>query len=150
MYCKMGFVATSLMLDKHPWYQLLGLCAPAVVILIWVVVDKPYRCREGNLHGMTQGDWQMVLAQVLQLLSYAIAGVCLMDQESRSSRGDAGLSEDVELFAALAGLAIVLAQVIALSLSLWHGGGSAADTITATGASSATVHVNPMLSESPK
>ena len=126
MYCKMGFVVTSLMLEMHPWYQLLGLCTPALVILIWVVVDKPYRCRPGNHHGMPQGDWQMVLAQGLQLLSYAIAGICLMDQEIRTSQGDSGISEEVELFAGLAGLVIVLVQVVTFSLSLLHGDGGAA------------------------
>eukprot|EP01043_Picozoa_sp_COSAG02_P021349 COSAG02_NODE_1082_length_14704_cov_49.941664_10_plen_133_part_00 len=51
-----------------------------------------------------------------------------MDQEGRVSGGDTGVSEEVELLAAVAGLAILFAQVMALSLSLRHGG-SVADTM---------------------
>ena len=58
MYCKMLFVVVSLMLDTHPWYQLLGLCVPTLVILVLVLVDKPFRCPDGNHGGMTDGDWQ--------------------------------------------------------------------------------------------
>ena len=119
MYCKMLFVAVSLMLDTHPWYQLLGLCVPTLVILVLVVVAKPFRCPDGNHSGMTDGDWQMVLAQVLQLLSYAVAALCLMNQQGREAEGEAGLSDGVKLFSALAGLAIVIVQLTVLMPSLW-------------------------------
>jgi hypothetical protein len=119
MYCKMLFVAVSLMLDTHPWYQLLGLCVPTLVILFLVLIDKPFRCPDGAHAGMTNGDWQMVLAQTLQLLSYAVAALCLMNQQGRQAEGEAGLSEGVKLFAALAGLAIVVVQLSALVPSLW-------------------------------
>jgi hypothetical protein len=82
MYYKMTFVVVSATLDTHPWYQLLGLSATTLAILVWVLVDKPYRCPEGNHHGMTEGDWQMVIAQILQLLSYGVAAVCLIDSHS--------------------------------------------------------------------
>ena len=119
MYCKMLFAVVSLMLDTHPWYQLLGLCVPTLVILVLVLVDKPFRCPDGNHSGMTDGDWQMVLAQVLQLLSYAVATLCLMNQQGRQAEGEAGLSEGVELFSALVGLVIVIVQLTALVPSLW-------------------------------
>ena len=124
MYCKMLFVAVSLMLDTHPWWQLIGLCAPTTVILILVLLDKPYRCPDGNHGVMTSGDWQMVLAQVLQLLSYALVGLCLMNRQNRESSGEAGLSEGVKLFAALFGLAIVTVQLVALVMTLHRGGGT--------------------------
>ena len=119
MYCKMLFVVVSVMLDTHPWYQLMGLCALTLVILVLVLVDKPFRCPDGNHSGMTDGDWQMVLAQTLQLLSYAVAALCLMNQQARQAEGEAGLSEGVKLFSALAGLAIVIVQLSALVPSLW-------------------------------
>ena len=119
MYSKMLFVVVSVMLDTHPWYQLMGLCALTLVILVLVLVDKPYRCPEGNHSGMTDGDWQMVLAQTLQLLSYAVAGMCLMNQQGREAEGEAGLSDGVKLLSALAGLAIVIVQLTALVPSLW-------------------------------
>ena len=49
---------------------------------------------------VTEGDWQMVIAQILQLLSYGVAAVCLIDSHS----------ETAKLFAASAGIAILLAM----------------------------------------
>eukprot|EP01043_Picozoa_sp_COSAG02_P006399 COSAG02_NODE_181_length_30783_cov_53.060520_26_plen_120_part_00 len=53
----------------------------------------------------------MVLAQALQLLSYAVAAICLMDE-----------SEGVQLFAALIGLGIVLTQLVVLAKALCSDG----------------------------
>lgn len=106
-----------MMLDNHPWYQLLGFSTCSLVILIWVLVDKPYRCPDGEHNGMTEGDRQMVLAQALQLLSYADAAICLMDQ-----------SEGVQLFAALIGLGIVLTQLVVLAKALCSDGDSDGDS----------------------
>ena len=113
----MIFIAVSMILDQHPWYQLLGLSTPTLVILIWVLADKPYRCPDGNHDGMTEGDRQMVLAQVLQLLSYAVAAICLVDE-----------GEGVQLFAALVGLGIVLTQLVVLAKALRSGGDSDGDS----------------------
>lgn len=110
MYAKMVFVLVSVLLGTRPWIQLLCLCAVALVILIWVLLDKPYRCPDGrNDGGMSIGDKQMVLAQALQLLSYGVVAICLLDSHS----------ESVELFATLAGLVILLVQMLALVPTIW-------------------------------
>lgn len=115
MYCKMWSIAVSLLLDTHPWFQLLCLCVPALVILIWVLVDKPYRSPDRYHDGMTKGDRQMVAAQLLQLLSYGVAAICLMNRH----HGFGG--EDVELFSTLTALVIVLAQVLVFVQGLRSG-----------------------------
>ena len=53
MYYKMLFVATCMMLDTHPWLQLMSLCILTLAILIFVLVDKPYRCPNGTNPGRT-------------------------------------------------------------------------------------------------
>lgn len=118
MFYKMLFVVVSVMLDTHPWYQLLGLAAPSVVILIWVLVDKPFRCPDGNNGDMTQGDWHLVLAQALMLLSYGVAGMCLLNSQIE-------LGAYVEPLAALTALAILLTQLVALGSAFCDGGDGA-------------------------
>eukprot|EP01043_Picozoa_sp_COSAG02_P020282 COSAG02_NODE_997_length_15333_cov_13.688526_12_plen_409_part_00 len=80
MYSRMLVVALSIMLSsgEHAWTLLYILTAVAIAMLVLILVDKPYRDGD-QIDDMTQADWQAVLAQVLLLISYGVAALCLQD-----------------------------------------------------------------------
>ena len=100
-----------LTLSGHPWAQLLSMALLSVVVLVLTIVDKPYRGLDGHGDAMTHGDKQMVLAQVLQLVSYSVIAFCMMDSANRHAHGAKGLSDTVELAALLVGLLVVVVQL---------------------------------------
>ena len=73
MLNKVLFIVFSMMLDKHPWTQLVLMVALTVAVLVLVVLDKPYQGTDGRSNVMSEGDKQMAMSQILQLLSYALA-----------------------------------------------------------------------------
>jgi len=80
MYSRMLVVALSIMLSsgEHAWTLLYILTAVAIAMLVLIFIDKPYRDGE-QIDGMSQADWQAMLAQVLLLVSYGVAALCLQD-----------------------------------------------------------------------
>ena len=94
--------------------QLSCVSALALALLILVIVDVPYRCPDGDHSGVTSGDWQMVLSQLLQMLTYGVAAWCLMDNESRLGQGEVGLSPVVEFVSSLIGALIITIQLASL------------------------------------
>jgi hypothetical protein len=111
MYAKMMFVVATMLLEIYPRWQLGCFSALALVMLALVIIDVPYRCPDGDHGDVTHGDWHMVLSQILLLLSYGLAALCLVHAESRSEKGQEGLDPVVELFAALAGFLILSVQL---------------------------------------
>jgi cobalamin synthase len=114
MYSKMLFIVFSMALDTHPWTLLYCLAALAAAMLVLVLVDKPYRDEEGH-EGMSHGDWQAALSQVLMLVVYGVSAVCLQDQEAQLAQNTIEMSDGVAFFAAVAGVGVVLVQFLAVA-----------------------------------
>jgi len=124
MGSKMLFVAFTLTLDTRPWTLLYALAALALAMLLLILVDKPYRDEEGH-EGMTHGDWQAALSQVLLLIIYGVSALCLRDQEDQEAQisaselillgGKTELSDDVAFQSAVAGVGVVFVQISAVA-----------------------------------
>ena len=122
MGSKMLFILFTLTLDTHPWTLLYALAALALVMLLLILVDKPYRDEEGH-EGMTHGDWQAALSQVLLLIIYYVSALCLWDQEAQIEQisddelillgGKTELSDGVAFQSAVAGVGVVFVQISA-------------------------------------
>ena len=98
--------------DAQAWNLLFTLAALTTATLVLVAVDKPFRDADRlEWQGTTTADKLMTVSQVAQLINYLVAAVCLHSKESRLAEGKFGTSEQVELFAAVAGFALVGVQV---------------------------------------
>ena len=111
MLNKVLFIVFSMMLDKHPWTQLVLMVALTVAVLVLVVLDKPYQGTDGRSNVMSEGDKQMAMSQILQLLSYALAGLCLRNGQDRLDEQKEGLSDSMQTFSTVGAGVIVLAQL---------------------------------------
>eukprot|EP01043_Picozoa_sp_COSAG02_P049803 COSAG02_NODE_5041_length_4701_cov_154.801391_4_plen_682_part_01 len=57
------------------------------------------------------GDRSMVVAQIIQLLNYGVAAICLRNKEIRSKQGEAGTSDGVAVFATIMGFLFIFVAV---------------------------------------
>jgi hypothetical protein len=95
------------------------------------VVDKPFRDPDRvEWEGITLADKLMIVSQLAQLVNYLVAAVCLRSKESRLAEGSFGASEEVELFAAVAGFTLVAVQAAGMIYAYRHE--RAKDTSTGT------------------
>ena len=146
MLSRVLFVAFSLMFDRTttgdptPWVLLGMLTCVTAAVLCLVVVTKPYvgGGSDADSGGMSEGDRQMVLAQSLQLVCYAVGGLCVWS-DTQHEAGQTGPSGGVETFSALVGLVVVLVQATPVVLAFFGRGGRAAATSVST-----TSFSNPM------
>ena len=64
----------------------------ALLLLVWITIDTPYRDSEGH-EGMTRADKLQILVILAQLATYVIGWWCLTTQRNREDEGHA-LDED--------------------------------------------------------
>ena len=119
IYNKIIFVLLTVLLDSdsQAWNLLVALTALAVVTLVLVVIDKPFR--DPDLPDaddvLTLADKLMVLSQVLQLQNYGVAAACLYDEQHRIRQyGQRGTSESVAFAAAVCGFGLVAVQLLSI------------------------------------
>ena len=62
----------------------------------------------------------MIVSQLAQLVNYYVAVECLRSKESRLAEGSFGASEEVELFAAVVGFALVAVQAAGMIYAYRH------------------------------
>jgi hypothetical protein len=113
LYNKILFAVLCVLMDSDAlaWNLLYTLTALTTATLVLVVVDKPFRDSDRlESEGITLADKLMIVSQVAQLANYLVAAVCLRSKESRLAEGSFGTSEEVELFAAVVGFALVAVQ----------------------------------------
>ena len=120
IYYKILLAVVILALSGHPWAQLLSMALLSGIVLVLTILDRPYKGLDDDDDTMSDGDKQMVLSQVLQLFSYSMIALCLMNSADRHARGLKGLSDSVELVALLAGLVIVVVQVSSMFIPATH------------------------------
>ena len=110
LYNKILFAVLSVLMDSdaQAWNLLFILTALTTATLVLVVVDKPFRDPDRlEWEGITLADKLMIVSQLAQLVNYLVAAVCLRSKESRLAEGSFKASEEVELFAAVVGFALV-------------------------------------------
>ena len=113
LYNKILFAVLCVLMDSdaQAWNLLYTLAVLTTATLVLVVVDKPFRDPDRvEFEGITLADKLMIVSQVAQLANYLVAAVCLRSKGSRLAEGSFGASEEVELFAAVAGFALVAVQ----------------------------------------
>jgi hypothetical protein len=113
LYNKILFAVLCVLMDSdaQAWNLLFILTTLTTATLVLVVVDKPFRDPDRlEWEGITLADKLMIVSQVAQLANYLVAAVCLRSKESRLAEGSFGTSEEVELFAAVVGFALVAVQ----------------------------------------
>ena len=112
LYNKIFFVLLSVLLnsDDRAWHLLGSLVVLTTGTLALVAVDKPFRGKADQDEDATMGDKLMLVALASQLINYAVAAVCLQHKEERVEAGLGEMSDDVSLFAAAVGLALVGVQ----------------------------------------
>jgi hypothetical protein len=120
MYNKMIFVLLTVLMDSdaQAWNLLAALTILTTATLLLVVVDKPFRDPEqpeaDNI--FTLADKLMIFSQMSQLLNYAVAAMCRLDEQSRIAQdGSRGTSDSVALLAAVNGFGLVILQVLSLA-----------------------------------
>ena len=111
-------VATTLMDSEAMARPLLYvLTSAAVMLLILVAVDKPYRDSQGH-EGLTEADKLQLLTLSAQIANYGVAFWCLTTQEDRKAAGEepsasgSFLSDGEELGVALATLFFTVAPLV--------------------------------------
>jgi hypothetical protein len=113
LYNKILFAVLCVLMDSdaQAWNLLFTLAALTTATLVLVVVDKPFRDPDRlEWEGITFADKLMIVSQLAQLVNYLVAAVCLRSKERRLAEGSFGASEEVELFAAVVGFALVGVQ----------------------------------------
>jgi hypothetical protein len=133
LYNKILFAVLCVLMDSdaQAWNLLYTLTALTTATLVLVVVDKPFRDPDRlEWEGITLADKLMIVSQVAQLVNYLVAAVCLRSKGSRLAEGSFGASEEVELFAAVAGFTLVAVQAAGMIYAYRHE--RAKDTSTAT------------------
>jgi hypothetical protein len=133
LYNKILFAVLCVLMDSdaQAWNLLYTLTALTTATLVLVVVDKPFRDPDRvEWEGITLADKLMIVSQLAQLVNYLVAAVCLRSKESRLAEGSFGASEEVELFAAVAGFTLVAVQAAGMIYAYRHE--RAKDTSTGT------------------
>ena len=123
LYNKILFAVLSVLMDSdaQAWNLLFTLTALTTATLVLVVVDKPFRDPDRvEWEGITLADKLMIVSQVAQLANYLVAAVCLRSKESRLAEGSFKASEEVELFAAVVGFALVGVQAAGMIYAYRH------------------------------
>jgi Ca2+/Na+ antiporter len=120
MYNKIIFVLLTVLMDSdaQAWNLLAALTILTTATLLLVVVDKPFRDPEqpeaDNI--FTLADKLMIFSQMSQLLNYAVAAMCRLDEQSRIAQdGSRGTSDSVAFLAAVNGFGLVILQVLSLA-----------------------------------
>ena len=111
-------VATTLMDSEAMAKPLVYvLTSAAVMLLILVAVDKPYRDSQGH-EGLTEADKLQLLTLSAQIANYGVAFWCLTTQEDRKAAGQepsasgSFLTDGEELGVALATLFFTVAPLV--------------------------------------
>ena len=91
--------------EGHVWLLLMMLQVATGLLLLLVIVDRPYRDSEGH-DGMTGADALQILSLVTQLANYRLAVWCLARERT------AGLSDNEELLVALVALLLAIAPLV--------------------------------------
>ena len=123
LYNKILFAVLSVLMDSdaQAWNLLYTLTALTTATLVLVVVDKPFRDPDRlEWEGITLADKLMIVSQLAQLVNYYVAAECLRSKESRLAEGSFGASEEVELFAAVVGFALVAVQAAGMIYAYRH------------------------------
>ena len=123
LYNKILFAVLSVLMesDAQAWNLLFTLAALTTATLVLVAVDKPFRDPDRlEWEGITLADKLMIVSQVAQLVNYLVAAVCLRSKESRLAEGSFGAGEEVELFAAVVGFALVGVQAAGMIYAYRH------------------------------
>ena len=123
LYNKILFAVLCVLMDSdaQAWNLLFTLAALTTATLVLVAVDKPFRDPDRvEWEGITLADKLMILSQVAQLANYLVAAVCLRSKESRLAEGSFGAGEEVELFAAVVGFALVGVQAAGMIYAYRH------------------------------
>eukprot|EP01046_Picozoa_sp_COSAG06_P024734 COSAG06_NODE_2034_length_7781_cov_9.499089_5_plen_180_part_00 len=123
LYNKILFAVLSILMDSdaQAWNLLHTLTALTTATLVLIVVDKPFRDPDRvEFEGITLADKLMIVSQLAQLVNYLVAVVCLRSKESRLAEGSFGASEEVELFAAVVGFALVAVQAAGMIYAYRH------------------------------
>ena len=123
LYNKVLFAVLSVLMDSdaQAWNLLFTLAALTTATLVLVAVDKPFRDPDRvEWEGITLADKLMIVSQVAQLANYLVAAVCLRSKESRLAEGSFKASEEVELFAAVVGFALVGVQAAGMIYAYRH------------------------------
>ena len=120
MYNKIIFVLLTVLMDSdaQAWNLLAALTILTTATLLLVAVDKPFRDPEqpeaDNI--FTAADKLMIFSQMSQLLNYAVAAMCRLDEQSRIAQdGSRGTSDSVAFLAAVNGFGLVILQVLSLA-----------------------------------
>ena len=132
LYNKILFAVLCVLMDSdaQAWNLLYTLTVLTTATLVLVVVDKPFRDPDRlEWEGITLADKLMIVSQLAQLVNY-VAAECLRSKESRLAEGEFGASEEVELFAAVVGFALVAVQAAGMIYAYRHE--RAKDTSTGT------------------
>jgi hypothetical protein len=123
LYNKILFAVLCVLADSdaQAWNLLFILTALTAATLVLVVVDKPFRDSDRlEWEGITLADKLMIVSQLAQLVNYYAAVECLRSKESRLAEGSFGASEEVELFAAVVGFALVAVQAAGMVYAYRH------------------------------
>ena len=123
LYNKILFAVLSVLIDSdaQAWNLLFTLTALTTATLVLVAVDKPFRDPHRlDWEGITLADKLMIVSQLAQLVNYLVAAVCLRSKEIRLAEGSFGASEEVELFAAVVGFALVGVQAAGMIYAYRH------------------------------
>ena len=123
LYNKILFAVLSVLMDSdaQAWNLLFTLTALTTATLVLVAVDNPFRDPDRlEWEGITLADKLMIVSQVAQLANYLVAAVCLRSKEIRLAEGSFGASEEVELFAAVVGFALVGVQAAGMVYTYRH------------------------------
>jgi hypothetical protein len=123
LYNKILFAVLCVLMDSdaQAWNLLYTLAALTTATLLLVAVDKPFRDPHRlEWEGITLADKLMIVSQVAQLVNYLVAAVCLHSKEIRLAEGSFGASEEVELFAAVVGFALVAVHAAGMIYAYRH------------------------------
>ena len=123
LYNKILFAVLCVLMDSdaQAWNLLYTLTVLTTATLVLVVVDKPFRDSDRlEWEGITLADKLMIVSQLAQLVNYYVAVECLRSKESRLAEGSFGASEEVELFAAVVGFALVAVQAAGMVYAYRH------------------------------
>ena len=133
LYNKILFAVLSVLMDSdaQAWNLLYTWATLTAATLVLVAVDKPFRDPDRlDWEGITLADKLMIVSQLAQLVNYLVAAVCLHSKESRLAEGSFDASEEVELFAAVVGFALVAVQAAGIVYAYRLEGAKDTSTVT--------------------
>ena len=107
LYFKIFVICTTELMNSAPKAELLLMMLQVAtgLLLLLVIVDRPYRDSEGH-DGMTGADALQILSLVTQLANYRLAVWCLARERT------VGLSDNEELLVAVVALLLAIAPLV--------------------------------------